>query len=439
MPEFTLQSLGDLIVYLGDLLRFLLGVQLGLPELVVGLIMNLLTVVIVATVALLIPVFTIWLERKVAGRFQDRLGPNRVGPYGLLQSIADVVKLLGKEDITPAGADKVVYNLAPLLSVVSVIAIWAVIPFGPGMIGADIDVGILYVVAISGLGTIAIKMGGWSSNNKFALLGAFRTVAQLVSYEVPMIVALLIPVIIASGFGARHPMSMQEIVIAQGNVWFIIAAPLAALLFFATSIAEIGRAPFDLLEAESEIVAGFHIEYTGMKFGMWMLGEFLHAFTICVLTAVIFLGGWQGPGVNQWPMLGIFYLFAKSFFMYFVVIWVRSTLPRIRIDHLLSFNWKFLVPVSLVALVVTALAQKAMAEWLPGIGDVGQAVGLFIVNAILMFAIVEFIRRGAREARAQAEAEHGSGEPGSGAHDEVSHGEASPGEAAAAATHAPAH
>lgn len=428
MPEF---SATNIFAYLYDLLGYLLK-SAGLPEALVFVIRSLITIVVVATVALLIPVFTIWLERKVAGRFQDRLGPNRVGPYGLLQSLADVVKLLGKEDITPAGADRVVYNLAPLVSVVSVVAIWAVVPFGPTMVPADLSVGVLYVVAISGLGTIAINMGGWSSNNKFALLGAFRTVAQLVSYEVPMIVALLIPVIIASGFGSDNPMSLQEIVIAQGKVWFIVAAPIAGLLFFATSIAEIGRAPFDLLEAESEIVAGFHIEYTGMKFGMWMLGEFLHAFTICVLTAVIFLGGWQGPGVNQAPVLGVVWLFAKSFFVYFLVIWVRSTLPRIRIDHLLSFNWKFLVPVSLAALVVTALVQKATHELFPSLGEVGQAVALFIANMLLLFAVVEFLRRGAREAR--AEGERGSGEHGE--HGEGSHGEASPGEAAA---HAPAH
>jgi NADH-quinone oxidoreductase subunit H len=421
-PQF---SITNLFAYLYDLLGYQLSLA-GLPEPLVFVIQSLVTIVVVATVALLIPVFTIWLERKVAGRFQDRLGPNRVGPYGLLQSIADVVKLLGKEDITPAGADKVVYNLAPLISVVSVVAIWAVVPFGPTMVPADLSVGILYVIAVSGLGTIAIKMGGWSSNNKFALLGAFRTVAQLVSYEVPMIVALLIPVIIASGFGAAHPMSLQEIVIAQGRVWFIIAAPIAALLFFMTSVAEIGRAPFDLLEAESEIVAGFHIEYTGMKFGMWMLGEFLHAFTICVLTAVVFLGGWQGPFVNEAPVLGPIYVFAKSFAIYFVVIWVRSTLPRIRIDHLLSFNWKFLVPVSLAALVVTALVQKAMAELFPAWGEVGQAVALLIANALLLYAVVELIRRSAREARAQVEGEHGSGEQSSGEHEEH-------------AAHAPAH
>ncbi len=422
MPEFNAEAAGNIFIYLYELLGWFLEKQLGIIHPVVAVIQTLAAILTVATFALLLPIFTIWLERKVAGRFQDRLGPNRVGPFGLLQSFADVFKLLTKEDITPTGADKWVYNLAPMLSVVSVIAIWAVVPFASTMIGTNVNVGILYVVAVSGLGTIAIKMGGWSSNNKFALLGAFRTVAQLVSYEVPMIVALLVPVLLAGSMG------MQDIVNAQGAAWFIVSAPLAALIFFITSVAEIGRAPFDLLEAESEIVAGFHIEYTGMKFGMWMLGEFLHAFTICVLTAVVFLGGWQGPFAKEVPVLGVVYFLLKSFAVYFVVIWVRSTLPRIRIDHLLSFNWKFLVPLSLAVLVVTALVQKAMVEFLPDAGVVGRAVALFAANILLALLVGEFIRRGAREVRERVEAEgaHG-GHPEESAHDE--HG----------AAHAPAH
>ncbi len=420
MPEFNVEAAGNIFIYLYELLGWFLEKQLGIIHPVVTVIQTLAAILTVATFALLLPLFTIWLERKVAGRFQDRLGPNRVGPFGLFQSFADVFKLLTKEDITPTGADKWVFNLAPMLSVVSVITIWAVVPFASTMIGANVNVGILYVVAVSGLGTIAIKMGGWSSNNKFALLGAFRTVAQLVSYEVPMIVALLIPVLLAGSMG------MQDIVKAQGTVWFIVSAPLAALIFFGTSIAEIGRAPFDLLEAESEIVAGFHIEYTGMKFGMWMLGEFLHAFTICVLTAVVFLGGWQGPFAKEVPVLGMVYFLLKSFAVYFVVIWVRSTLPRIRIDHLLSFNWKFLVPVSLAALVVTALVQKAVTEFLPGVGGAGQAVALFAANILLVLVVGEFIRRGAREVRKKVEAEtHG--------HEESAHNDSH------GAEHAPAH
>src|SRR3990172_1446285 len=248
MPDF---DAGNIFIYLYDLLGWFLEKQLNIIHPVVALIQVLAAILTLGTFSLLLPIFTIWLERKIAGRFQDRLGPNRVGPYGLFQSFADVFKLLTKEDITPAGADKVVFNLAPMLTVLSVVTIWAVVPFASTMVGANINVGVLYIVAISGLGTISIMMGGWSSNNKFALLGAFRTAAQLVAYEVPMIITLIVPVMLAGSMG------VQDIVVAQKNTWFIVLAPLAGLIFFISSIAEIGRAPFDLLEAESEIVAGF--------------------------------------------------------------------------------------------------------------------------------------------------------------------------------------
>ncbi|MBI5830034.1 MAG: NADH-quinone oxidoreductase subunit NuoH [Chloroflexi bacterium] len=420
MPEF---NPGNVLIYLYQLLGWWLG-TLGIPAPIVVLIQLLVSIISVGAFALLLPIFTIWLERKVAGRFQDRLGPNRVGPYGLFQSFADVFKLLTKEDITPAGADKVVFDLAPMLTVLSVVTIWAVVPFASSMVGANINVGVLYIVAISGLGTISIMMGGWSSNNKFALLGAFRTAAQLVAYEVPMIIVLLVPVMLAGSMG------VQDIVNAQGTAWFIVMAPVAGLIFFITSIAEIGRAPFDLLEAESEIVAGFHIEYTGMKFGMWMLGEFLHAFTICVLTAVLFLGGWQGPFAKEVPVLGIVYFLLKSFGMYFIVIWVRSTFPRIRIDHLHAFNWKVLVPVSLAAVVLTALVDKLVTTYLPGAGDVVRATALLAANVIVVLALLGIFRQGAHAERERLEGGR-----------DASHGEAAhhdePGEPGAA--HASAH
>lgn len=414
MPEF---NAGNLFVYLHELLGWWLTSLGTIPE-VVTLVQVLVGILSVGTFALLMPIFTIWLERKVAGRFQDRLGPNRVGPYGLLQSFADVFKLLTKEDITPTGADKVVFNLAPLLGVLSVVTIWAVVPLASTMVGADVNVGVLYVVAISGLGTLSIMMGGWSSNNKFALLGAFRTAAQLVAYEVPMIITLLIPVMLAG------TMSLQGIVVAQGEVWFIIAAPLATLVFFITSLAEIGRAPFDLLEAESEIVAGYHTEYTGMKFGMWMLSEFLHAFTISVLTAVLFLGGWQGPFANEVPVLGIVYFLIKTFAVYFVVIWVRSTFPRIRIDHMHDFNWKFMVPVSLALLVVTALVDKSVSEYLAGVSGFGRGAILFGTNLLFALTVVEMLRRGARSERKMAGVAHDAPDSQAGHEHGAAHGSA---------------
>ena len=264
-----------------------------------------------------------------------------------------MIKIFTKEYITPDGADTVVYNLAPILSVSAVILIWAVIPFSISVYGAGINVGVLYVLAVGALGALSIIMAGWSSNNKYALIGAFRAVAQLVSYEVPMVLALLVPVLMA------RTMAVNQLVEDQ-NVWFVLLAPLAAAIFFISSIAEIGRAPFDLLEAESELVAGFQTEYSGLKFGMFYVGEFLHAFTIAALTVTLFLGGWRGPGAADYPILGILYFFLKTFMVYFVVTWIRISLPRLRIDQMLNFNWKFMTPIALVLLMVTAVFEKAI-------------------------------------------------------------------------------
>ncbi|GAB4523635.1 MAG: NADH-quinone oxidoreductase subunit NuoH [Anaerolineales bacterium] len=342
--------LADPITFIIEWLRTLLA-NTGLSAGGVTLVMKLLGVVAVGSFGLIVVIFLIWLERKVAARFQQRLGPNRVGPWGLFQTFADMVKIFTKEHITPRGVDVVVYNMAPLISVGAVILLWAVIPFTPKAIGADLNVGVLYLVAIGALGTLAILMAGWSSNNKYALLGAFRTVAQMVSYEVPMVLALLVPVLLSGTMGVNGIVKAQQVI-------YLVVTPLAALVFFISSLAEIGRTPFDLLEGESEIVAGYHIEYSGLKFGMFFVGEFLHAFTISALFAALFLGGWRGWGAEQYPILGFVYFMAKTFLGYFVVMWVRGTLPRVRIDHMLDFSWKFLTPLGLILLVVTAVVQK---------------------------------------------------------------------------------
>jgi NADH-quinone oxidoreductase subunit H len=251
----------------------------GLTPGLVAFIMTFIGVLVVAIFVLLVDIFLVWVERKVVARFQDRLGPNRLGPFGLIQPFADVIKLLIKEDITPTGADRHIFNLAPILALASVLMLWAVVPFSENVFGTDLSVGVLYIVAVGAIGTLGIIMAGWASNNKYALLGAFRTVAQVVSYEVPMVIILLVPVILA------RSMSVKGIVDAQAGMWFIIMAPIAALIFLITAIAELGRAPFDLVEAESEIVAGFHIEYTGMKFGLFYAGELLHALTMGALVS----------------------------------------------------------------------------------------------------------------------------------------------------------
>ncbi|HEY61414.1 MAG TPA: NADH-quinone oxidoreductase subunit NuoH [Anaerolineae bacterium] len=357
-----------------------LGLSVGLTKIILSFV----GAVVVATIGMLTVIFLIWLERKIAGRIQDRLGPNRAGPYGLLQPFADVIKILTKEYTTPDGADVVVYNIAPIMAVASVLLIWAVIPFASTVVGTNLNVGVLYIMAVGAFGLLSILMAGLSSNNKFALLGAFRSVAQLISYEIPMVVSLLMPVIFARSMG------LVDIVEAQ-MPWFIILSPLAALIFIIASMAEVNRAPFDLMEAESEIVAGFHIEYSGMKFGMFYVGEFLHVFTVGALVATLFLGGWRGPWAEQYPILGLIYFYIKTFVGYFIVAWVRLTVPRIRIDQMLDFNWKFLTPLSLVLLIITAVLDRVLVlvnseRWV-------YSLVMFLANILIIWATVEVLKK----------------------------------------------
>jgi NADH-quinone oxidoreductase subunit H len=352
----------------------------GLPVGLVSVILAAIGVVVLCVFVLVIDIILVWVERKVVARFQDRLGPNRLGPFGLIQPIADVIKLLIKEDIFPRGGDKIVYNIAPIIALATVLLLWAVIPIASTMYGSNLSVGILYIVAIGAISTLGIIMAGWASNNKYALLGAFRTVAQMVSYEVPMIITMLIPVILARSMG------LADIVAAQ-SVWFVVMAPIAALIIFLTSIAELGRAPFDLTEAESEIVAGFHIEYTGMKFGLFYAGELLHALTIGGIVATLFLGGWRGPGAQTYPILGVFYFFIKAFFLYWVIMWIKYSLPRIRIDQMLNFSWKFLTPLAIVAVIVTAILDKVLPRtnlWV-------YSAGMLVANVVIIWVTLTIL------------------------------------------------
>lgn len=317
----------------------------------ITVILSAVGVVVLASVVLVLDIFLVWVERKVVARFQDRLGPNRLGPFGLFQPIADVIKLLLKEDITPDNADKFLYNLSPIIALATVIMLWAVVPMAPTIFGSDINVGVLYIIAVGSISTLGILIAGWASNNKFALVGAFRTVAQMVSYEVPMVISILIPVILSRSMGINTIVQSQ-------TVWYIVLAPVAAIIFLISSQAELGRAPFDISEAESEIVAGFHIEYTGMKFGLFYAGELLHALTLGGFFATFFLGGWRGWGVETIPVLGVFYFFIKAFFMYWVIMWIKYSFPRVRIDQMLNLNWKFLTPLALAALITTAILDK---------------------------------------------------------------------------------
>jgi NADH-quinone oxidoreductase subunit H len=358
----------------------------GLAPGIINFLMAAIGVLVIAIFVLLVDIFLVWVERKTVARFQDRLGPNRLGPYGLIQPIADVIKLLIKEDITPKGADRFVYNLSPIIALATVILLWAVIPFAPTIVGSDVNVGVLYIVAIGAISTLGIIMAGWAANNKYALLGAFRTVAQMVSYEVPMIMTLLVPVILAGSMGVNK-------IVASQSWWYILLVPVAAIVFLISSIAEIGRAPFDLTEAESEIVAGFHIEYTGMKFGMFYAGELLHALTVGALFATFFLGGWRGPFAGQIPILGVVYLFIKAFFIYWVIMWVKYSLPRLRIDHMLNFNWKFLTPLSITIVIVVAILDKLLA----GTPMPVYAGVMLLANLVIGFVAISFARTRTRQ------------------------------------------
>ena len=376
----------------------------GLNEDMAAFISIFLGVILVASFPLLVAILLIWIERKFAARIQDRIGPNRVGPFGLIQPLADVVKLLGKEDIVPAGADKWIFNAAPVVMVMSVLLIWAVIPFTPAHVGIDLEIGALYFVTVASIGTLSVIMAGWASNNKYALLGAFRVVAQLISYEVPLAISLLVPVMLAGS------MSMVGIVEAQAGMWFVFAVPVSAFLFFISAQAETGRGPFDLLEAESELVAGFNIEYSGMKFAMFFAGEFMHVFTNGVLMAVLFTGGWYGPFARDAHLLALIYLLLKTSFWYLLSLLMRNALPRVRIDQLMAFNWKFLVPLSIVNLLMVALLLKIIQEvgLAPDnpsdfIENIPQTIILLLANIALFLAVMTWIRIQIQEERSERE------------------------------------
>lgn len=381
--------ISDPVSFIGAWLEGLL-LGWGLAPGAVDFIMKLIGAGLLGMISLGLVIFTIWMERKLYARIQDRFGPNRVGPWGIFQTFPDMIKIFTKEYITPDGADKVVYNLAPILAVSAVILIWAVLPFAPTVVGTQVNVGVLYIVAVGAIGTLSLIMAGWSSNNKYALLGAFRAVAQMVSYEVPMVLSLLVPVILSRSMGLNT-------IVEKQTIWYVVLAPLAMLIFFISSQAEIGRAPFDLLEAESEIVAGYQTEYSGLKFGMFYVGEFLHAFTVSALMTALFFGGWRGPLAEQFPILGIAYFIVKAFIVYFIVIVLRISMPRLRIDQLLNFNWKFLTPIALFLLMITAIFEKALSQ--VDASTLVRVVTHLLVNIFVTLGTVEILRRYSRGER----------------------------------------
>jgi len=325
---------------------------------VAGLILLLLKLLVVLVALLLLAAYLIYVERRLLGFMQLRLGPNRAGPQGLLQPLADIVKLLAKEDLVPAGADRVIFLYAPAVVAASALLIFAVVPFArgwtfrgqeiPGVI-SDLNVGLLFVLALSSLGVYGVALGGWASNSKFSLLGAIRGAAQMISYEVSLGLSL-VPVVMLA-----HSFSLVEIVRAQERLPFLILQPLAFLIFFISSVAEMKRIPFDIPEAENELVAGYHTEYSGMRFGFYFLGEYVTMVTLGALVAVFFLGGWRGPFLPP-----LFWFLIKVSLVVFTIIWIRATYPRLRYDQLMEFGWKILIPLALLNIIITGGAMLAL-------------------------------------------------------------------------------
>jgi NADH-quinone oxidoreductase subunit H len=320
-------------------------------DFLLGLIVLLIKIAVMLGSLLLAASYLVWLERKLLARLQIRLGPNRAGIFGLLQPIADAVKLLTKEDIVPTAADSFIFRLAPAVVAVTALLMFAVVPLGPDtrvfgravpMVITDLNVGLLFVFALSSLGVYGVALGGWASNSKFALLGGIRGAAQMISYELALGLSLVPVVMLAGSF------SLTAIVDAQAGVPFIVLQPVSFAIFVISAMAESKRIPFDLPEAENELGAGFHTEYSGMRFGLFFLGEYVHIQVLGALTAVFFLGGWHGPLLPP-----VVWLMIKIFIVALIMIWIRGTLPRLRYDQLMALGWKVLIPASLINIVLT--------------------------------------------------------------------------------------
>jgi NADH-quinone oxidoreductase subunit H len=300
-------------------------------------------------------------ERKVLARFQVRVGPNRTGPFGFLQPIADAVKLIFKEELTPTGADKFLFILAPVITVVPALIVTAVIPWGDvlNFFGrdiklyiADINVGVLWILSITSISVYGITLAGWSSNNKYAMLGGMRSTAQMISYELALGLAYVGPVMVAGSMSMR--------VLQQQGIWNIVIQPLSFLIYFIASTAEVNRAPFDMPEAEQELTAGYHTEYSGMKFALFFMAEYIKMIAIAVIGVSLFWGGYLGPFLDQFPWLGPIYLLAKVIIWLFIMVWIRATLPRIRYDRLMAFGWKIMLPLALLNILLTGIVLVAM-------------------------------------------------------------------------------
>ena len=315
----------------------------------------------------------IWLERKLLGRLQLRLGPTRTGPMGLMQPVADAVKLILKEDIIPTSSEKAIFWVAPIIVVISAFMIWVTIPGTQTAVIQNLDMGLFYIIAFSVVGILGIVLAGWGSANKYGTLGGLRAAAQLISYEIPIIMVAISVAMLAQS------LDLREIVIQQDDYIFLLVQPLGLVLFFIAGLAEVGRTPFDIYFAESEIVGGPFVEYSGAHWSVFFLAEYINTFAIAALTVILFFGGWSGPGLSgEW---GIIWFLAKVYLVILVIFWVRGPFPRLRIDQLMSFAWKVMVPLSFLSVVMTAVYQ--FYEWPAWTLTAMSSAGLLVVGFLI--------------------------------------------------------
>ncbi|MBI4721658.1 MAG: NADH-quinone oxidoreductase subunit NuoH [Candidatus Stahlbacteria bacterium] len=323
--------------------------KIGFPVSIYTCIKMFLIAVVFFIFAAITVMIVLWIERRVSARFQSRIGPNRVGFEGTLQPIADTIKLLGKEIIVPAGADKIVHFLAPIVVFTVSFLAYICLPFGPGLIATDLNLGILYIFAISSVAVVGILMAGWGSNNKYSMLGGMRATAQIISYEVPLVLSVV------GVLMHTNTLRLSEIVHSQGGGlfnWFIFRQPVAFIIYIIAAIAEINRTPFDIPEAESELTAGYHTEYSGIRFAFFFLAEFTNMFLISGIATCIFLGGWHGfHGLPPWC-----WFLGKCYCVMFILMWFRWTFPRLRVDQLMNLSWKVLTPIALLNILVTGIS-----------------------------------------------------------------------------------
>ena len=328
---------------------------------------------IMFTVLSVVVMSMIWLERKLLGRLQLRLGPTRTGPMGVMQPVADAVKLILKEDIIPSSSEKAIFWVAPIIVVVSAFMIWVTIPGTQTAVIQNLDMGLFYIIAFSVVGILGLVLAGWGSANKYGTLGGLRAAAQLISYEIPIIMVAISVAMLAQS------LDLREIVNEQDDYIFMLVQPLGLVLFFIAGLAEVGRTPFDIYFAESEIVGGPFVEYSGAHWSVFFLAEYINTFAIAALTVILFFGGWSGPGLSgEW---GIIWFLAKVYLVILVIFWVRGTFPRLRIDQLMGFAWKVMVPLSFLSVVMTAIYQ--FYEWPAWTLTIMSSAGLLIVGFII--------------------------------------------------------